>query len=44
MRPPKPATYKEHDEIYRLIMAGWASQVVRTLATLSVAEHLDRGR
>jgi hypothetical protein len=42
MRSTSPATHEEHDEVYRLIMAGWGSQVVRTLATLSVAEHLGR--
>jgi hypothetical protein len=30
----------EHDSVYRLIMAGWGSQVVRTLAEFSIAEHL----
>lgn len=35
--------HKAHDEVYRLIMAGWGSQVLRTLANLSVAEHLDDG-
>jgi len=24
--------HEEHDSVYRLIMAGWGSQVVRTLA------------
>lgn len=32
----------DHDAVYRLIMAGWGSQVVRTLAQLSVAEHLEK--
>jgi trans-aconitate methyltransferase len=32
-----------HDQVFRLIMAAWGSQAVRTLATLSVAEHLDSG-
>jgi hypothetical protein len=31
---------EEHDNVYRLIMAGWGSQVVRTLAAFSIAEHL----
>jgi hypothetical protein len=29
-----------HDSVYRLIMAGWGSQVVRTLASFAIAEHL----
>ena len=32
---------KDHGRVLELIMAGWGSQVVRTLATLSVAEHLE---
>jgi hypothetical protein len=43
MRSTKSAAQEEHDEVYGLIMAGWGSQVVRTLASLSVAEHLDGG-
>jgi hypothetical protein len=43
MRSTKSAAQEEHDEVYRLIMAGWGAQVVRTLASLSVAEHLDGG-
>jgi hypothetical protein len=31
---------EDHDSVYRLIMAGWGSQVVRTLAAFSIAEHL----
>jgi hypothetical protein len=42
MRLTRAAAHEEHDEVYRLIMAGWGSQLVRTLATLSVAEHLDQ--
>ncbi|MGY4651739.1 hypothetical protein ACVWWN_005535 [Mycobacterium sp. URHB0021] len=34
---------EEHDEVFGLLLAGYASQVVRTLAGLSVAEHLDDG-
>jgi O-methyltransferase domain len=33
----------EHDGVYRLIMAGWGAQVVRTLAEMDVAEHLEPG-
>jgi hypothetical protein len=36
----KPTDHDEHDEVYRLIMAGWGSQVIGTLAALSVAEYL----
>jgi hypothetical protein len=43
MRSATSAAQQDHDEVYRLIMAGWGSQVVRTLASLSVAEHLDGG-
>lgn len=39
----KTATHEQHDEVYGLIMGGWGSQVVRTLASLSVAEHLEHG-
>ena len=42
-RLEKSAVQEEHDEVYRLIMAGWGAQVVRTLAEMSVAEHLERG-
>lgn len=28
-----------HDQVFRLIMAAWGSQAVRTLASLSVAER-----
>ena len=41
MRSATSAAQQDHDEVYRSIMAGWGSQVVRTLASLSVAEHLD---
>src|ERR1700754_725671 len=30
-----------HTRVYRLIMAAWGSQAVRTLAELSIAEHLE---
>ncbi|WP_329375642.1 methyltransferase [Streptomyces sp. NBC_01483] len=30
-------------QVYHLIMAAWGSQAVRAIASLSVAEHLDRG-
>jgi O-methyltransferase domain/Dimerisation domain len=43
MRLAALAAQEQHDEVYRLIMAGWGSQVVGALARLSVAEHLDRG-
>ena len=43
MRSTTSAAQEEYDELYRLIMAGWGSQAVRTLASLSVAEHLDGG-
>ncbi len=33
----------EWEQLYDLIMAGWASQAVRALAALSVAEHLSDG-
>jgi O-methyltransferase domain/Dimerisation domain len=33
----------EWEQMYDLIMAGWASQAVRALAALSVAEHLSAG-
>lgn len=41
MASTKSAAQRAHDDVYRLIMAGWGSQVVRALASLSVAEHLD---
>jgi hypothetical protein len=41
MRSTTSAAQHDHDEVYHLIMAGWGAQVVRTLASLSVAEHLD---
>lgn len=34
------AEREQHDTVYRLIMAGWGSQIVRTLAEFSIAEHL----
>jgi O-methyltransferase domain len=43
MRLAESAVQDEHDEVYRLIMAGWGAQVVGALARLSVAEHLERG-
>jgi hypothetical protein len=43
MMSSNAATRTEHDAVYRLIMAGWGTQVIRTLASLSVAEHLDVG-
>ncbi|MGH3643985.1 MAG: methyltransferase [Mycobacterium sp.] len=36
-------TREHHDAVYRLTMAGWETQVTRTLARLSVAEHLQVG-
>jgi ubiquinone/menaquinone biosynthesis C-methylase UbiE len=33
----------DHDRVFNLIMAGFAAQAVRTLASLSVAEHLSSG-
>jgi len=33
----------DHDKIFEMILAGWATQAVRTLAALSVAEHLEAG-
>jgi hypothetical protein len=32
---------EQHDSVYRLIMAGWGSQVTRTVASFSIAEHLE---
>ena len=37
------ASQTDHDRVYNLIMAGWAAQTVRTLASLSVAEHVSSG-
>ncbi|HEY6574350.1 MAG TPA: methyltransferase [Mycobacterium sp.] len=34
------ATRDDHDRVFQMIMAAWGSQAVRTLALLSVAEHL----
>ena len=33
----------DHDKVFEMILAGWATQAVRTLAALSVAEHLAAG-
>jgi hypothetical protein len=41
MQSPNPRD--DHDRVFELIMAGWGSQAVRTLAALSVAEHLAAG-
>lgn len=41
MKSTKPVTREDCDEVYRLIMAGFGAQVVRALAVLSIAEHLD---
>ena len=41
MRSKKPADRDDHDQVYRLVLAGWGAQAIRTLAALSVAEHLD---
>jgi hypothetical protein len=43
MNSPTSATREDHDRVYELIMAGWGSQVIRTLAQLSVAERLQAG-
>ncbi len=43
MEQSNAATREEHDAVYRLIMAGWGTQVTRTLASLSVAEHFGAG-
>jgi len=43
MEQTNVATRAEHEAVYRLIMAGWGSQVVRTVASFSVAEHLEAG-
>ncbi|QNI08751.1 hypothetical protein GAN17_22735 [Mycobacterium kubicae] len=36
-------TRDDHDEVFRLILAGYGAQVIRTLASLSVAEQLEIG-
>lgn len=41
--PAEGSARDEHDGVYRLVMAGWATQVVRAFATLAIAEHLERG-
>jgi hypothetical protein len=41
--PHDVATKAAHEEVYWLSMAGIGSQIVRTLADLSVAEHLSGG-
>jgi O-methyltransferase domain len=38
---PVTISMSDYDRVFGLIMAGWASQTVRALATLSVAEHLS---
>ena len=43
MKSPNSGTRENHDAVYRLIMAAWGSQVTRTLASFSVAEHLEDG-
>lgn len=40
---PSSAVHEEHDEVLRLILAGFAAQVVSALANLSIAEQLDNG-
>jgi hypothetical protein len=35
------AAQARYDRVFEIIMAGWGSQAVRTLAELSVAEHLE---
>jgi O-methyltransferase domain len=37
------AVRAEHGEVFRILLASCGAQVVRTLASLSVAEHLERG-
>jgi ubiquinone/menaquinone biosynthesis C-methylase UbiE len=37
------AAQDDHDEVFRLILAAHGTQVIRALASLSVAEHLDGG-
>lgn len=37
------AMREQHNDVYRLIMSGWGSQVIRSLATFSIAEQLDAG-
>ncbi len=41
--PTEAGTREQHDEVFGLILAGYATQVVRALAVLSVAEQLDDG-
>jgi SAM-dependent methyltransferase len=41
MGSEKVATRADHDKVYQMIMASFQSQVVRTLALLSAAEHLQ---
>src|SRR2546429_5283091 len=36
-----PEAQAHHDKMFQLIMAAWGSQAIRTLASLSVAEHLE---
>ena len=43
MGPLNSSERTDHDAVYRLVMGGWGSQVVRTLAELSVAERLEEG-
>ncbi|WP_189082521.1 methyltransferase [Mangrovihabitans endophyticus] len=45
-RPPpadEPGAGDDYDRMYQLIMGAWGSQVVRTMAGLSVADHLEAG-
>ncbi|MGV9797146.1 methyltransferase [Mycobacterium sp. NPDC003449] len=42
-QPRELALRDHHEDVYRLCMAGFGSQVVRSLADLSVAEHLSGG-
>src|SRR5215475_994805 len=39
----KSVAQQEHDHVFGMILASYASQVVRTLSSLSVAEQLDDG-
>lgn len=42
--PTRQAPSREdHDNVFRLMMAGWGAQVIRTLAMFSVAELLESG-
>lgn len=43
MRSTHSELRDDHDAVYRLIMAGWGSQVVRALAAFSIAERLESG-